>query len=87
MSGTYRTWNYRVVRHIEKFEQDGMQIEEPYYTIEECYYDENGEVDLHTEGLRIFSEDIEGLKFTLEKMLECLNKPVVDELPTPLEEE
>jgi hypothetical protein len=63
------TWNHRVV----KFDHDWLSICE-------VYYDKDGEVEFHTaDGVRVGSESIDGLRWTLEKMLESLDEPILNE--------
>lgn len=67
------TWNYRVV----KFEQEN---DEPWLEICEVYYNTHGKPNAHTKGVSVGSETIEGLKWILEKMLESLDKPIIEEM-------
>jgi hypothetical protein len=70
------TWNHRVVRRVYP---DAAKSEEVLYSIHECYYDENGKLDMMTEdGIDPVGDDLEGLRWTLEHMLAALDKPVVD---------
>lgn len=63
-------WNCRVV----KFEDD-------WFEICEVYYDDNGKPIMQTEkGVSVCGENIEQLRVTLERMLECLDKPILDEI-------
>lgn len=64
------TWNHRVV----KFDNDWLSICE-------VYYDEDGKVQGHTaDGVRVGSETIEGLRWTLEQMLKSLDEPIIEEM-------
>jgi hypothetical protein len=66
------TWNHRVV----KFKND----EGDWYAICEVYY-EDGKVYAHTsEGVGVSGESIEELRETLRRMLDCLDKEVLDEI-------
>ena len=66
------TWNHRVV----KFSED-----EDYFAICEMYYDEDGNPWAHTEdGVRVSGNSVEELRETLQRMLDCLDKPVLDNL-------
>jgi len=51
---------------------------ETWYGIHEVFYDEDGKVDGWTEDEEIMGESLEELKQTLEWMLVCLDKPVLD---------
>ena len=51
-----------------------------YYAIHEVYYDENGKVNGWTEEpIRILAESLADLKITVQRVLECFDKPVLDE--------
>jgi hypothetical protein len=63
-------WNHRVLAH--KYQ------EEIYFQIHEVLYDENGIPNGYTaEPVTIGSEDIKGMRWTLNKMKECLKKPIL----------
>lgn len=63
-------WNHRVLKH--KYENN------VYYKIHEVYYDKNGIPDGYTkDGTSVESDSVEGIKWTLDKMQECLSKPVL----------
>lgn len=64
------SWNFRVCKLIEK--------DTPYYGIHEVYYDENNDIVSISGKTLVISDDIEGLKWNLEKMLECCEKPIID---------
>jgi hypothetical protein len=61
-------WNHRIVR-----------TEDEYLGICEVFY-EDGKVLAHTDPLPITGEDIEELRETLQHMLDCLDKPILDEM-------
>lgn len=66
------TWNYRVVRHTM---DDGVK----YYQIHEVYYDEDGKVIGMTEkGIAPFGDTTTELQLELNRMIECMAKPVLD---------
>ena len=53
---------------------------EPWYSIREVYYDATGKVNGWTENaIAPESNTIEGLLEILQLMLNCLDKPVLDE--------
>ena len=66
------TWNHRVIRR--KYDTG-----EVYYAIHEVYYDDSGN---HTQvtalPVAIFEDNIEDLAFTIDRIRECLSKPVLD---------
>jgi hypothetical protein len=64
------SWNYRVLAH--KYE------EEIYFEIHEVYYDENGILNGYKEKpVTIGGENIKGMRWALNKMKECLKKPIL----------
>ena len=70
-------WNHRVLAHKYK--------DEVYFEIHEVLYDENGVPNGYTEkGITVGGENIKGIRWTLNKMKECLKKPILwagDEFP------
>jgi hypothetical protein len=69
-------WNNRVVRHkassITKGDCDMLSIHE-------VHYDEGGNpVAVSELGVSVDGENLEGLKTTLNRMLACLEKPILD---------
>ena len=69
-------WNYRVVKRIwnHKYLHEPKQL----FDICEVYYDKNGDIDYMTDSL-ITEESLDDLRKTLHRMLESLDKPVIDE--------
>ena len=66
------TWNHRVVR--------AQYATEVWYGIHEAYYDDNGKVISWTmRPVEIAGNSIQDLRKTLEQMLECLDKEVIDD--------
>ena len=67
-------WNYRIVRSYP------ANKEEAWYSIREVYYDNNGKVNGWTEdAIAPESNTIEGLLEILQLMLNCLDKPILEE--------
>jgi len=63
-------WNHRILAHEFKGEI--------FLQIHEVYYNENGIPDSYTErAISVGSETIKGITWTLNKMLECRNKPIL----------
>ena len=63
-------WNHRVLEHKHR--------DNVYYKIHEVYYDEEGNPNGYTaNAVKMDSDSIEGLKWTLDMMQECLSKPVL----------
>lgn len=70
------SWNYRVVKTVTKIPLGDTDIS---YGIYEVYYDENGDIVNISESLaHPISDDLKGLQWNLEKMLEACKKPVID---------
>ena len=68
-----KVWDYRVVR---KESEDGS---DEWYSIQEVYYDD-GKPMAQTIDLQIEGDTITGMRTQLEKMLEALDNPVMDEM-------
>ena len=67
-----KEWDYRVVRR--------NQVGDEWLSIQEVYYDDGtGEPMAHTTDLQIEGDTITGMRTQLEKMLESLDNPVLDE--------
>ena len=63
-------WNHRVLAH-----KDG---DEMYFQIHEVYYDKDGKPDSYTaNGVSVGAESLDGIKWVLDKMKECLDKPIL----------
>lgn len=63
------SWNHRVV----EFENGWLEIAEVYY--------EGDDVIGHTaSGVRVCGNSIDELRSTLQRMLDCLDKPIVKEM-------
>ena len=66
------TWNHRVIRR--KYETG-----EEYFAIHEVYYDDNGKPNGVTAlPIAIFEDSVEDLAITIERVKECLSKPLLD---------
>ena len=73
------SWNYRVVK------KQYPNTKEVYYEIHEAYYENNKKPRKNTprcitaRPCSPYGETIEELKWSLEKMLEAINSPILDE--------
>ena len=70
------SWNYRILAH-----KDG---DDWFFQIHEVYYDEEGKAHSYTaNGVSVGAESIEDINWVLDKMKECVNKPIlsVDNFP------
>lgn len=66
------TWNYRVIRHV-------TSGGEKYYQIHEVYYNDDGGVAAMTENaIAPLGETTTELLLELNRMVECMAKPVLD---------
>ena len=63
-------WNHRVIQRIV-----GDEVE---FGIHEVYYNDDGDVEGYTEQpVRVYGETLDELRETLERMLRCLDHPVI----------
>ena len=79
---TTKLWDYRVVR---KESADGS---DEWYSIQEIYYDDDGQPMAQTIDLTIEGDTITEMRTQLERMINCLGQPVLDEsdiIPTSSE--
>ena len=74
------TWDYRVVR---KTTEDGDE----WLGVQEVYYDDVGVPSAHTIDLEITGDTIAGMRTTLQRMLLCLDKEIIDEIESDLTED
>ena len=70
------SWNYRAVKTVTKIPLGDTDIS---YGIHGVYYDDNGDIVNISESLaHPISDDLDGLKRNLERMMEACNKPIID---------
>tara|TARA_Y100000034_G_C6588633_1_gene255624 strand:+ start:134 stop:511 length:378 start_codon:yes stop_codon:yes gene_type:complete len=70
-----KMWDYRVVRRES---EDGS---DEWYSIQEVYYDdETNEPMAQTLDLQIEGDTITGMRNQLERMMDCLDQPILDEI-------
>lgn len=70
------SWQYRVTTRI--YNHKYLHEPETLFEIREVYYDENGDIIGITETPDVIAHSLEDLKWTLNKMLESCDKPVID---------
>ena len=71
---TTKMWDYRVVRKESK---DGS---DEWYSVQEVYYDdETSEPMAQSIDLQIEGDTITGMRTQLERMIDCLDQPILDE--------
>ena len=68
-----KKWDYRVVRTES---EDGSNEQ---YTVQEVYYDDDGKPSALSIDLMVEGDTITEMRTQLEKMLEALEEPVLDE--------
>jgi hypothetical protein len=67
------TWNHRL---FQEPDTDG----EPWLTIREVHYDDAGEPALYTtDAMEPCGNTVESVRTDLERMLKCLDKPILTE--------
>ena len=71
------SWNYRVFKRIHNHKY--LAEPETLYEIRETYYDENGQVNGWAEMPDAIADSLDGLKWTLNRMMESLDKNIIDE--------
>ena len=69
------TWNHRVVR----FSQAEFDLPD-WFAICEVFYDNDEPIAHTSEGVSVDGESIEELRATLQRMLDCLDKPILSEI-------
>ena len=76
------SWNHRVVRRELPAAEAGAADATHEYSIREAYYGLGGDpqsVSWTANPIAPYGESLEGLRWVLEKMLEALDKPILDE--------
>ena len=64
------SWNHRVLAH-----KNGDEF---WFSIHEVYYDKKGTPESYTvNGVIVGGNSIKDLSWTLDKMKECLDKPIL----------
>lgn len=64
------TWNYRIIH--------GKEQDEDHYQVHEVYYDEAGKITRWTvDPIVPYSDTLNGLRWTLERMREATAKPIL----------
>jgi hypothetical protein len=68
-----KEWDYRVVRQTT---EDGDE----WLGVQEVYYDDDETPMAHTTDLEVVGDSIADIRKTLQRMLWCLDKEIVDEI-------
>jgi hypothetical protein len=66
------TWDHRVVRKIHHGEQS--------LGIHEVFYDEDAGTSWTEDPVEVVGDSIEDLRETLERMLSCLEQPIIEDI-------
>jgi hypothetical protein len=68
------TWNHRLLAT----EYESVGSKETYFQIHEVYYDEDGKPNGYTANpITIGGDSIDGLRWTVDRIKECLEKPIL----------
>jgi hypothetical protein len=70
-------WNYRVFKRIHNHKY--LHEPETLYEIREAFYDDSGKVNGWAEMPDVIADSLDGLKWTLSKMMEGCDKPIIDD--------
>lgn len=70
------SWNHRVIKRVHSHKY--LHEAEVFYEIREVFYDDNGDISAIAETPDVMSDSLDGLKWTLNKMLESCDKPIID---------
>lgn len=78
-------WNNRVFKKFVKYPESMSDVGEGglggewTFSIRETYYNDNGDITMYSDEPRpAFGETLDGLKWSLERMLEACDKEVLD---------
>jgi hypothetical protein len=70
-------WTHRIIKKTEMREYLENSI--TTYGVHQVYIDENGDISrIEDNPMPIFDESVDKLKDTIEKIQDCLKKPVID---------
>ena len=75
-----KVWDYRVIRQTS---EDGDE----WLSVQEVYYDDDEKPMAHTIDLQVEGDNIADLRKTLQRMLWCLDKEIVDEIESDVAEQ
>lgn len=70
------SWNYRVFKRIHNHKY--LPEPETLYEIREVFYDNSGKVNGWSEMPDVIADSLDGLKWTLNKMMEGCDKLIID---------
>lgn len=70
------SWNHRAFKRVHNHKY--LHEPETLFEIREVFYDENGDISGIAETPDVIAESLDDLKWTLNKMLESCDKPIID---------
>lgn len=70
------SWNHRVFKRIHNHKY--LPEPEELYEIREVFYDANGDISAISETPDVIAHSLDDLKWTLNKMLESCDQPIID---------
>ncbi len=74
------SWNYRVMKITKKCPISSPITDTEWFEVREAYYaNEVDPYNITERAVGVTGESIDHLRWTLEKMLESLDKPILDE--------
>ena len=76
---TSSEWEYRVVRKSERGDK--------WLSIQEVYYDDDKKPMAHTVDLQADGDNIADIRTTLQRMLWCIDKDIVEEIQSDIMED
>ena len=71
-------WNYRIIKSTTKAFEDIP--EQDYYSIEEVFYDKDGNPEMHTSDIGVGAPTLEELKELVERLNTAITNDVIDEI-------
>ena len=71
-------WNYRIIRSKTKAFEDIP--EQDYYSIEEVFYDKDGNAEMHTSDIGVGAPTLEELKELVGRLNAAIENDVIDEI-------
>ena len=82
-----KIWDYRVVRSKKYCPSDDNSIPEKYdlLSVQEVYYDDDDVPSAHTIDLQVEGSNINELRKQLQSMMWSLDKEIVDEINSEVE--
>lgn len=72
------SWNHRILAHKDD--------DDWFFQIHEVYYDDNGNPNSYTSnGVSVGGKSLEDINWALDKMKECVSKPILSTVNFPNE--